>query len=154
MPVPDAHARVLPICLENQDSYETFRFLPRPLHLKPRKTIYRTVSRKPDRSYEERKRISTFGDFPGMNHPSTKTYKMKVIGLVTLVVSLSAILGCGPEVATDDPGSGNTIEATTATDGNGNATGPVANVSSSGLNPAHGVPCHRCYIGVGQPLNS
>lgn len=113
-----------------------------------------TGSRKPDRSYEERKRISTFGDFPGIYHPSTKTYKMKVIGLVTLVVSLSAIIGCGPGVATQDPASGNPIEATTVTDGNKNTATPVANVSSSGLNPAHGVPGHRCDIAVGQPLNS
>jgi hypothetical protein len=79
---------------------------------------------------------------------------MKLSGVVTLVVSVSAILSCGPGVPTQDSASAYKTEAITATDGNKSMITPVTNANVMGLNPAHGQPGHRCDIPVGQPLNS
>lgn len=93
---------------------------------------------------------------------------MKVIGIVTLVVSVSVILSCGTgkdnaesetnssniTVPSQNIDTANKTEAITVTDGNKNTITPEMNVSSIALNPAHGLPGHRCDIGVGQPLSS
>lgn len=34
------------------------------------------------------------------------------------------------------------------------ATPPAATITTAGINPAHGLPGHRCDIAVGAPLNS
>jgi hypothetical protein len=69
---------------------------------------------------------------------------MKVICAATLI-AVSAILGCGPGVPTQNLSTtGSTIEVISL--GNEN--------KSSGLNPRHGEPGHRCDIAVGQPLDS
>jgi hypothetical protein len=79
---------------------------------------------------------------------------MKVIGVATLVVSISAILGCGPGVPTRESATANNTETKTAFEGNDNTIIPVTNVSDTALNPPHGQPGHRCDIPVGKPLNS
>lgn len=78
---------------------------------------------------------------------------MKVI-IVMLVVSLSAILSCGPGVPTQNSSPVNETQPVTVADGNKNQVPPVSTVSSAALNPAHGQPGHRCDIAVGQPLDS
>ena len=74
--------------------------------------------------------------------------------VVMLVVSLSAILSCGPGVPTQNPAPINEAQPVTVADGNKDPLPPVSTVSSAALNPAHGLPGHRCDIAVGQPLNS
>ena len=88
------------------------------------------------------------------NYPSTKADKMKLIHVVTLFVSVSAILSCGNGVSTLDPGTGSNAGAVTASDANNNATTPATNINAAGVNPAHGKPGHRCDIAVGAPLTS
>ena len=109
-------------------------------------------------SYAKRKKISIFKHIPESrerpDYPSTKTNKMKVIVVVALVVSVSAILSYNHGVPTLGSVSGNSTEAITVTDGNKNIFAPGMNLSGTDLNPAHGQPGHRCDIGVGQPLSS
>jgi hypothetical protein len=89
------------------------------------------------------------------NHPSTKFGKMKLICVVTLLISLSGILSCGDGVATLDPGTGNNAGTLTAAPGNNNTTTTLeTKINEPGVNPAHGKPGHRCDIAVGAPLSS
>jgi hypothetical protein len=75
---------------------------------------------------------------------------MKVIGVVTLVLSIAAMLSYGPGVPTQDISTGYNSQITTLN----NTIAPVSSVNGSTLNPPHGQPGHRCDIRVGQPLNS
>ena len=79
---------------------------------------------------------------------------MKVIGVITVVISISAILSYNHGVPTLGSDSVYKIEAVTATDRSINTTPLPANVNGMGLNPPHGKPGHRCDIAVGAPLNS
>jgi len=79
--------------------------------------------------------------------------EMKVIGALTLFLSISAVISC--EHGTYNPESekitSNIITSTLDADGIKNPLSTTLN--STGLNPAHGKPGHRCDIPVGQPLS-
>ena len=79
---------------------------------------------------------------------------MKVIGVITVVISISAILSYNHGVPTLGSDSVYKIEAVTATDKSINTSPLPTNVNGMGLNPPHGKPGHRCDIAVGQPLSS
>jgi len=79
---------------------------------------------------------------------------MKVIGVITVVISISAILSYNPGVPTLGSDSVYKIEAVTATDKSINTSPLPTYVNGMGLNPPHGRPGHRCDIAVGQPLSS
>ena len=105
-----------------------------------------------------RKIISILGNIPESHgrpdFPSPKSYKMKVIGVITVVISISAILSYNHGVPTLGSDSVYKIEAITTPDRSINTTPLPANVNGMGLNPPHGSPGHRCDIAVGQPLSS
>lgn len=76
---------------------------------------------------------------------------MKIIGVVTLVLFLAAILSHGPGVPTQDV----TYKAEAVTrNNNNNAAVPITSVNLPRLNPRHGEPGHRCDIRAGEPLDS
>src|SRR6478752_1203776 len=90
---------------------------------------------------------------------------MKVIGLVTLVLSVTVILSCddasvNAESETSSSNITMSIQDTTVltkelppyTVGIENIIASAATISRPVLNPRHGEPGHRCDIPVGQPL--
>lgn len=83
--------------------------------------------------------------------------KMKFILPLTLVAVVA--ISCKNDKTTEE--NTNTVENTTTenttTDNTGNSQNMNTTANTSGevqLNPAHGMPGHRCDIPVGQPLNS
>ena len=89
---------------------------------------------------------------------------MKNISFVLLAAGLLVFTGCGPEKKSNltntttpanstfnNPAPANGADPVQTTTPQSQSGTPTANVA---LNPAHGMPNHRCEIPVGAPLNS
>ncbi|TDD77398.1 hypothetical protein [Flavobacterium caseinilyticum] len=87
--------------------------------------------------------------------------------LSLLLVSSLLLTSCKKEVETKNSASptnvvpftevGKQLQTQTPVQQNpivGNTNSNVTNAVSTGMNPAHGQPGHRCDIAVGEPLNS
>jgi hypothetical protein len=79
---------------------------------------------------------------------------MKLIGVLTLVLFVAALLSYGPGVPTQNISTDYNVQAVTPNEANNNKLSPTATFSNMRLNPRHGQPGHRCDIAVGQPLDS
>ncbi|GAA4759560.1 MULTISPECIES: hypothetical protein [Flavobacterium] len=87
------------------------------------------------------------------------------ISLGLLIISTSVIVSCKKELipqesstavrATETPNTAKTASATPLKQSNTQtSSNNSAQSNTSGINPAHGQPGHRCDVAVGAPLNS
>jgi hypothetical protein len=80
----------------------------------------------------------------------TLIFTIRIITVMLIFFSFGVIVSCKEESKKKDPTT-NSTKITAPNTSEDNASGAIGDIA---INPAHGLPGHRCDIPVGAPLNS